>query len=120
MAVFSPAASTSSRSLRFQVLIRRGIAQASCLPVLLRRELAGETPALPGAERQTLFPAGARYNMSEVKKVAEEVALPKSESDLSPPSSADASVTGAAMAAASETAGSHIGRYRWVICALLF
>lgn len=57
--------------------------------------------------------------MSEVKKVVEETALPKSEAEMAPPASAGASATGAAIAAV-ESGGARIGRYRWVICALLF
>ncbi|MDQ2922633.1 MAG: MFS transporter [Acidobacteriota bacterium] len=46
-------------------------------------------------------------------------AYPKSESDVAPPQSAGASVTGAAIAASEGIIG-RVGRYRWVICALLF
>jgi ACS family hexuronate transporter-like MFS transporter len=46
-------------------------------------------------------------------------ALPESESDVDPPQSAGASVTGAAIAATEGIVG-RVGRYRWVICALLF
>lgn len=46
-------------------------------------------------------------------------ALPKSESDLGPPQSAGASITGAAVASAGNIGG-RVGRYRWVICAMLF
>ena len=44
----------------------------------------------------------------------------KALSDVSPPSSAASSVTGAAMAASAETLGTRVGRYRWVVCGLLF
>src|SRR5215211_7389853 len=57
--------------------------------------------------------------MSEISKPVEETAYPKSQSEVAPPQSAGASVTGAAIAAA-EGIGGRIGRYRWVICALLF
>jgi ACS family hexuronate transporter-like MFS transporter len=57
--------------------------------------------------------------MSEIGKPVKETALPKSLSDVAPPQSAGASVTGAAIAAAEGISG-RIGRYRWVICALLF
>src|SRR5215217_4932224 len=58
-------------------------------------------------------------NMSEISKPIKETAYPKSQSEVAPPQSAGASVTGAAVAAA-EGIGGRIGRYRWVICALLF
>ena len=57
--------------------------------------------------------------MNEVKQIVEESAVPKSEADLAPPEAAVATATGAAIAA-TETFGSRVGRYRWVICALLF
>ena len=57
--------------------------------------------------------------MVDPRKVVEETALPKSQSEVAPPQSAGASVTGAAVAAFEEI-GSAVGRYRWVICALLF
>lgn len=57
--------------------------------------------------------------MSEISKPVKETAYPKSQSEVAPPQSAGASVTGAAIAAA-EGIGGRIGRYRWVICALLF
>src|ERR687889_2652846 len=57
--------------------------------------------------------------MSEISKPVRETAYPKSQSDVAPPQSAGASVTGAVVAAA-EGIGGRIGRYRWVICALLF
>ena len=57
--------------------------------------------------------------MSEISKPVKETAYPKSQSEVAPPQSAGASVTGAAVAAA-EGIGARIGRYRWVICALLF
>ena len=46
-------------------------------------------------------------------------ALPESESDVDPPQSAGASLAGAAVAASEGVVG-RIGRYRWVICAMLF
>jgi MFS transporter, ACS family, hexuronate transporter len=57
--------------------------------------------------------------MSETSKIVRATALPKSKSEVAPPQSAWASATGAAVAAA-EGIGARIGRYRWVICALLF
>src|SRR2546423_14455860 len=57
--------------------------------------------------------------MVDPRRVVEEMALPKSQSEVAPPQSAGASVTGAAVAAV-EGLGAAIGRYRWVICALLF
>ena len=57
--------------------------------------------------------------MSDISKSVEETALPKSRAEVAPPQSAGASVTGAAVAAF-EGVGATIGRYRWVICALLF
>src|SRR5436305_9378978 len=57
--------------------------------------------------------------MSEVKKVVNETALPNSQTDLLPPPSAGASVAGAVNADA-ERISARLGRYRWVICALLF
>src|SRR5687767_13927895 len=44
----------------------------------------------------------------------------KSRSEMAPPESAAASVTGAALAAEHQGTGPKIGNYRWVICALLF
>jgi MFS transporter, ACS family, hexuronate transporter len=52
--------------------------------------------------------------MSEVKKVVNETALSNSQTDLLPPSSAGA------MPADAERISARLGRYRWVICALLF
>jgi ACS family hexuronate transporter-like MFS transporter len=57
--------------------------------------------------------------MSEISKPVKETAYPKSQSEVGAPQAAGASVTGAAIAAA-EGIGGRIGRYRWVICALLF
>ena len=57
--------------------------------------------------------------MSDIGKIVEDVAGPKSESDAAPLQSSGASATGAAVAAA-EGANTRIGRYRWLICALLF
>lgn len=54
-----------------------------------------------------------------VEAVVETAALPKSESEVAPPQSAGASATGAAVAVL-ESVNARIGRYRWVICALLF
>lgn len=55
--------------------------------------------------------------MKEEIIAAEEV---KSLSETGPPQSAGASATGAAFAASAEGLGERVGRYRWVICALLF
>src|SRR3712207_932621 len=57
--------------------------------------------------------------MSDIGKIVEDVARPKSESGVTPVQSAGASATGAAIAAA-EGVGGSVGRYRWLICALLF
>ena len=57
---------------------------------------------------------------NKIVDVEKAMSLPKSLSDVAPPQSAGASVTGAAIAAAEEGIGARIGRYRWVICALLF
>ncbi len=57
--------------------------------------------------------------MSEISKPVKETSYPKSESEIAPPMSAGASVTGAAVAAAEGIPG-RVGRYRWVICTLLF
>src|SRR5213592_3519330 len=48
------------------------------------------------------------------------VSSAKSLSDLSPPAAAGASFTGAAIAAGAEFVDGRVGRYRWVICGLLF
>src|SRR3954468_3284254 len=58
--------------------------------------------------------------MDEISKSVKEVALPKSESEVSPPEAAGASATGAAIAAGAGTVSARIGRLRWTICALLF
>lgn len=57
--------------------------------------------------------------MTEPNEEVIAAALPESESDVDPPQSAGASVTGAAIAASEGIVG-RVGRYRWVICALLF
>jgi ACS family hexuronate transporter-like MFS transporter len=57
--------------------------------------------------------------MSEISKPVKETAYPKSESEVAPPQSAGASVTGAAVAAA-EGINGRVGNFRWVICGLLF
>src|SRR5947207_1320662 len=58
--------------------------------------------------------------MKEEIAAAEQAAsLAKSLSEVAPPSVAGSSTTGAAVAAV-EGVGAAIGRYRWVICALLF
>ncbi len=55
----------------------------------------------------------------EIAAAEEAVELPKSLSEVGPPSAAGASITGAALTAG-EAMISRIGRYRWVICGLLF
>lgn len=57
--------------------------------------------------------------MSDTSQTVKATALPKSEAAIAPPQAAGASVTGAAVAAF-ESVGTRIGRYRWVICAMLF
>ena len=57
--------------------------------------------------------------MSDTTRSLKETAQPKSEAEIAPPQSAGASVTGAAIAA-TESIPARIGRYRWVICAMLF
>ena len=57
--------------------------------------------------------------MADPRKVVEETAFPKSQSEVAPPQSSGASATGAAIAAV-EGVGAVLGRYRWLICALLF
>ena len=57
--------------------------------------------------------------MSEISKPVKDAAYPKSQSEVAPPMSAGASVTGAAVAAAEGITG-RVGHYRWVICTLLF
>ncbi|HVF30827.1 MAG TPA: MFS transporter, partial [Pyrinomonadaceae bacterium] len=57
--------------------------------------------------------------MNEVVGKIEEVEEPKSQSNISPPQEAGGSFGGSVTAAAGEVVG-HIGRRRWMICALLF
>ncbi len=57
---------------------------------------------------------------SRIVEAEEGAALPKSLSAVGPPQSAGASATGAAVAAGAEGLGTRLGRYRWVICAMLF
>jgi MFS transporter, ACS family, hexuronate transporter len=57
--------------------------------------------------------------MSDISKSVEKTALPKSRAEVAPPQSAGASATGAAVAAF-EGVGTAVGRYRWLICAMLF
>src|SRR6185295_11278799 len=57
--------------------------------------------------------------MDQITRSVEATALPKSQTDVSPPQSAGASSTGA-VAAALGSVNTRIGNYRWVICALLF
>jgi len=56
--------------------------------------------------------------MDQISKAVEATALPKSQSDVSPPQSAGASALGAADAAAH--VNTRVGNFRWTICALLF
>lgn len=56
--------------------------------------------------------------MDPIHEAVESSALPKSQSEVSPPQSAAASVIGAADAAL--TARTRVGNFRWTICALLF
>src|SRR2546423_2222549 len=55
----------------------------------------------------------------QISKSLKSTALPKSQSNGSPPQVAGASATGAVVAAF-ESIDTRIGNYRWVICALLF
>lgn len=57
--------------------------------------------------------------MNEIAGNVEEFEEAKSESELSPPEEAGATVTGSVAAVASEVVA-HVGRRRWLICALLF
>jgi ACS family hexuronate transporter-like MFS transporter len=57
--------------------------------------------------------------MNDAKTIIEEIEDPKSASEVSPPASAGASATGAAVAAL-DVINERIGRRRWLICALLF
>jgi ACS family hexuronate transporter-like MFS transporter len=58
--------------------------------------------------------------MTDQNKEILPAASPESESDIDPPQSAGASFTGAAVATTSEGVIGRVGRYRWVICTLLF
>ncbi|HEY6186283.1 MAG TPA: MFS transporter [Pyrinomonadaceae bacterium] len=55
-----------------------------------------------------------------IDDVVQSTAGPKSMAAVGAPQSAGASATGAAIAAVEEGIAERIGRYRWVICALLF
>jgi len=55
-----------------------------------------------------------------IDEAVQSTADPKSLADVGGPHSAGASATGAAVAATVEGLGARIGRYRWVICAMLF
>src|SRR5918998_6486554 len=57
--------------------------------------------------------------MNDAKNIIEEIEEPKSASEISPPASAGASATGAAVAAL-DAINERIGKRRWLICALLF
>ncbi|MFL6227200.1 MAG: MFS transporter [Pyrinomonadaceae bacterium] len=56
--------------------------------------------------------------MSKTSRIVEETARPKAEAEIAPIGTG-ASATGAAIAAFEE-ANTRVGRYRWLICALLF
>ena len=56
----------------------------------------------------------------EISETEQAVALPKSLSDVTPPQTAGAGVTGAPTTLNSGGLRERIGRYRWTICALLF
>jgi ACS family hexuronate transporter-like MFS transporter len=58
--------------------------------------------------------------MDPISKTVKATALPKSESEISPPQAAGASAVGATLAAGAATVSARIGRLRWSICALLF
>jgi ACS family hexuronate transporter-like MFS transporter len=58
--------------------------------------------------------------MSEVSKTIKEVALPKTDEAAAAPSVATGSSALGAGVAAAEGLGGRIGRYRWLICGLLF
>ena len=60
--------------------------------------------------------AAVQILMDRISQTVEDVALPKSKSEVAPPESAGASVAAAAIAAGT----ARIGRLRWSICALLF
>ncbi len=53
-------------------------------------------------------------------EMTEQVGMNKSLADVSPSQVAGASATGAAVVAVEEGINARVGRYRWVICALLF
>src|SRR6266508_3673068 len=55
----------------------------------------------------------------EITSAEQAASLPKSLSDVGPPSSAGSSATGAAIAGGGGLAA-RVGHYRWVICAVLF
>src|SRR5436190_2259146 len=57
--------------------------------------------------------------MNDASETIKAANLAKSVSDVSPPAAAGASIIGATVAATEGVSG-RIGRYRWVICALLF
>lgn len=57
--------------------------------------------------------------MSDVNEIVEDFEEPKSESEVSPPEESASTVTGAVIAAVEEVPA-RVGRYRWMICALLF
>jgi len=62
----------------------------------------------------------AKVMKEEIAEVEESISLPKSLSDTAPPQAAGASVSGAAIGGSIEQIKTHVGNYRWFICALLF
>jgi ACS family hexuronate transporter-like MFS transporter len=58
--------------------------------------------------------------VQEIDDAIHSAAEPKSLADVGGPQAAGASASGAAVMASVEGLGARIGRYRWVICALLF
>jgi ACS family hexuronate transporter-like MFS transporter len=57
--------------------------------------------------------------VNETSEIYEDIEGPKSESEISPPEESAASATGAVISTV-ENIGTSVGKYRWVICALLF
>src|SRR6266542_4888606 len=60
----------------------------------------------------------AKVMKEEIAEVEESISLPKSLSDTAPPQAAGASVSGAAIGGSIEQIKTHVGNYRWFICAL--
>jgi len=61
----------------------------------------------------------SEIKMGDLSETVEPPSRVKSKAEISPPQSAAASVSGAAILAVEEI-GLRVGRYRWLICALLF